>query len=173
MTQTALALPTTDFALKVGKNTRQITAETAIAVGHKEAMLAMQNLAFKAAFANVRHGRYRAAVEILQFAAAPAQYKAVAPADGNWNKKRIGMLVEMILGRATPKSGKWTTKAQIGRQMARLIDALLEGNPLPPEYAALAEYAKPESVHAPAPAAETAKPDPLAGVAAGLQPAPF
>lgn len=173
MTTTALALPTTDFGLKVGKNVRNIAAETAIAIGHKEAMLAMQNLAFKAAFANVRHGRYRAAVEILQFAAAPAQYKAVCPADGNWNKKRMGMLVEMILGRATPKSGKWTTKAQIGRQMAHLIDCVLEGKPLPPEYAVLAEDAKPDTVHndpASAPADEDAA---LAGVSAGLQDSPF
>lgn len=173
MTQTtALTLPSNEFALKVGKNYRNIAAETAIAVGHKEAMLAMQNLAFKAAFANVRHGRYRAAVEILQFAAAPAQYKAVAPADGNWNKKRIGMLVEMILGRATPKSGKWTTKALIGRHMAHLIDCLLEGKPLPPEYAETATEV-PTKAEETAPATVTAA-DPLAGVAAGGNaPAPF
>lgn len=177
MTTTALTLPTTEFGLKVGKNIRNITAETAVAVGHKEAMLAMQNLAFKAAFANVRHGRYRPAVEILQFAASSAQFKAVAPADGNWNKRRIGMLVEMIQGRATPKSGKWTAKALIGRQMAHLIACVLEGKPLPPEYAVLAEDAKPDSVHetpAPAVAQEPAtEADPLAGVAGGLQPASF
>jgi hypothetical protein len=149
----------TEFALKVGKNVRNIAAETAIAVGHKEAMLSIQNLAFKAAFTNVRHGRYRAAVEILQFAAAPQQFKACTPADDNWNKKRIGMLVELILGRATPKSGKWTAKALIGRQMAHLIDALLEGKPLPPEYAETTTDVKAAD---PAPTTET--PDPLAGV---------
>lgn len=167
MTTTALALPTTDFGLKVGKNVRNITAETAIAIGHKEAMLAMQNLAFKAAFLNARHGRYRAAVEILQFAAAPAQFKAVAPADGNWNKKRLGMLVEMILGRAKPKSGKWTAKALIGRHMATLLDALIEGKPLPPEYAETAADAAPKEE--PSQPAET--PDPLARKAD--EPAPF
>lgn len=170
MTQTtALTIATdTTFSLKVGKNTRDIAAETALVIGHKGAMLAIRNLAFKAAFLNARHGRYRAAVEILQFAAAPAQFKAVAPADGNWNKKRLGMLVEMILGRATPKSGKWTAKALVGRHMATLLDALIEGKPLPPEYAETAADAAPKGEE-PSKPAET--PDPLARKAD--EPAPF
>jgi hypothetical protein len=157
------------FALKVGKNTREIDGLTALAVGHKDAMLAMRSVAFKAAFAAARHGRYRAAVEVMQFAAAPAQFKACAPADGNWNKKRLGMLVELVLGRATPKSGKWTDKALIGRQMARLLDDLLEGRALPPEYAETATPVPPMPVPAAGEGPDT--PDPLAGAAG--EPAPF
>lgn len=121
----------TSFALKVGKNVRDIAAETAVAIGHKDAMLHMQNLAFKAAFENVKHGRYRAAAEIMGFAAHATQLKAIKPEVGDWNKARLGMLAELIKGRKAPEKG-WTKRVLIGRAMAALVSDFIEGKAVPP-----------------------------------------
>ena len=155
MTNAVITLDRDTFALKVGKNTRDIAAETALAIGHKDAMLALQNLAFKAAFENTKHGRYRAAAEIMGFAAHATQLKAVKPETGDWNKARIGMLAELVLGRKAPDKG-WPQRALLGRAMAKLVSDMIEGKAVPPSVPPtdaniVAETVDPMSGVAPAP----------------------
>ena len=132
----AIALPTLTFQVSP-RSDKHVSAETAVALGLKNAMLHMQNAAFQLAYVNATNGRYRAAAEIMGFAATASQIKAVGPEFGkDWSKARIGMLAELIEGRSSGAKG-WSKRALIGRAMAKLVSAHINGTEIKP--AAVAE----------------------------------
>jgi hypothetical protein len=122
MTENQVTVLEQTFALKVGKNTRSISVAAGLALGLKQAAELMRELGFQRAVHQYRCGNFKPALDLLQFAAAPAQFKAATPASGKWTRSRVLMLVEMILDRKAPEKG-WSKRAQVGRALAVLIQA--------------------------------------------------
>ena len=119
-----IQLPGT-FALTTGKKVTHVELETAFVVGGKQAATFIKHHGIQSAITKAKNGYYKAAAEIIGFAADAATKKFCAPAEGQaWKKGAIIMLAEKTLER--PSGAKGYTGKQIeGRRMARMVlDAL-------------------------------------------------
>lgn len=142
----------TEYAVKVGQKVRMFSPEALMVAGGAQAAQLLKEAGFALALQKARNGSFRAAVEIISFAATPAQIKAMTPAEKNgqitWTKARVTALAELVLERNPPSSGKgWTAKALKGRTMCQLmID--IDKVPAPVTPAEGATDAKDVSTHA-------------------------
>lgn len=155
-----------EYAIKVGAKTRMVAAETLMVKGGVAAQTLLAEVGFAAAYAKARNGNYRAAVEIMGFAATPAQLKATQPQPneaGNivWTKARVAMLAELVLERKPKDPAKgWSKQVLKGRTMAHLVTKLFSDPP--------------QEVPTPADKAADSTPTPAKGDAlAGLEEAPM
>jgi hypothetical protein len=126
----------TEYAIKVGAKTRMVAAETLMVKGGVAAQTLLAEVGFAAAYAKARNGNYRAAVEIMGFAATPAQLKATQPQPNEaghvvWTKARVAMLAELVLERKPKDPAKgWSKQVLKGRTMAHLVTKLFSDPPV-------------------------------------------
>lgn len=126
----------TEYAVKVGKNVKMFSPEAIMVAGGAQAANLLKEAGFALALTKARNGSFRAAVEIIGFAASPAQVKAMTPPEKNgqitWTKARVMALAELVMERATPAKG-WSPKALKGRMMCQLmIDIDKQPQPVTP-----------------------------------------